>query len=135
MERLADPPRRVPVRLWLRLVLGQWLVQLSAGLIGVLSFLFAALLTHGPDDPPLPLVGSILVIGCIPLFGVGLGRARRVLYMLRKGRETDAGALVDPQGEQKTILVADIPRPGFVLHLLVLPLGAVAGMVALIVRS
>jgi hypothetical protein len=135
MERLTDPPRRVPARLWLRLVLGQWLVQLSMGLIGVLSFLFAAFLEHGPDDPPLPLVGSILVIGCIPLYGVGLGRARRVLYMFRKGRVTDDGMLVDPQGEQTSINVRDLPRPGFVLHLLVLPLVAVAGMIALILRA
>jgi hypothetical protein len=134
MDLSTDPPRRVDVRLWLRLVLGQWLVQLSMGLIGVLSFLFAAFLEHGPDDPPLPLVGSILVIGCIPLFGVGLGRARRVLYMLRRGKR-EGDTLVDPLGEQKTISVGDVPRTGFVLHLVVLPLVALAGIIALGVRS
>lgn len=134
MERLADPPRRVPARLWLRLVLGQWLIQLSVGLIGVLSFLFAAFMKQGPDDPPLPLVGSILVIGCFPLFGVGLGRARRVLYMFRKGRQI-GDTLEDPHGEQKPLEIAAIPRPGFVAHLLVLPAFAVAGMVALALAS
>lgn len=135
MDLSADPPRRVPVRLWLRLILGQWLLQLSAGLVGVLSFLFAAFLKHGPEDPPLPLVGSILVIGCIPLIGVGIGRARRVLYMLREGTRTESGTLVDPREEQKPLEPASVPKAGFIEPLFLLPLVAVAGMVALIARS
>lgn len=127
---LARASRRVPVRLWLRLMLGQWLVQICAAIVGAGSFAFAHFVSPGPDDPPAPLVAGILVIGCFPVILVGIGRARRVLYMLRTAPLVD-GNYKDPVGEQADLPATQVPEPGFIAPLFVLPLFALAGVVAL----
>jgi hypothetical protein len=127
---MATASRRVPIRMWLRLMLGPWLVQLSAAIIGAGSFAFAFALSHDPEDPPMPLVAGILLIGCFPLIAVGIHRGRRILYMLRRGR-LDGERYQDPLGEQPDLPLSAVPDPGFIPSLFVLPACALAGVVAL----
>ena len=86
MKQLADAPRRVPLKLWLQLVFGQWLMQMGAVIVGVFSLVLAFLLPRGPQDPPIWLASFILTIGCFPLFAVAGLRAYRSLRLLRHGK-------------------------------------------------
>ena len=92
---------------WLRYVLGAPLVQIACAIMAAGSFAFAHFLDTGPNDPPKPLVAMILAIGCFPIIAVGMMRGQRA----RKER-ANAGA------------------SGWWLAL-VLPLHAIAGVVAL----
>jgi hypothetical protein len=143
--KLAAAPRRVPTTLWLYLVFGQWLMQMGAIIVGACSLALAFVLPHGPDDPPIWLASFILSIGCFPLFAVGALRAHRSLAMLGRGREEADGMLHDPVEELPAMPIDKLPgnpiisetgelvaRQKFVPLLLVLPLAAVAGIVALI---
>jgi hypothetical protein len=143
--RLAAAPRRVPRTLWLYLVFGQWLMQLGALTVGACSRALAFVLPHGPDDPPIWLASFIIAIGCFPLFAVASLRAHRSLAMLARGREEPDGKLHDPVEELPAMPIDALPgnpiisdtgelvaRQKFVPLLLVLPLAAVGGIVALI---
>lgn len=144
--KLAAAPRRIPLRLWLFLVFGQWLTQMGAVIVGACSLALAFVLPHGPDDPPIWLASFILAIGCFPLFAVAALRAHRSLAMLRRGREEADGKLHDPVEELPDMPIDQLPgnpivtdtgelvgRQKYVPLLLVLPLAAVAGIVALVV--
>jgi hypothetical protein len=153
---------RVPLRLWLQLVFGQWLMQMGAVIVGACSLALAFVLPRGPEDPPIWLASFILAIGCFPLFAVAWLRAHRTLRLLQHGREATArkaGKYIEfdlPDGDvqratldnphdkivydpQNPTLVAnfdDLPTkvPGATVWLaLVLPLAAIIGIVVLIV--
>ncbi len=144
--KLAAAPRKVPRTLWLYLVFGQWLMQMGAVIVGACSLALAFVLPHGPDDPPIWLASFILAIGCFPLFAVAALRAHRSLAMLRRGREEPDGKLHDPVEELPPMPINELPgnpiisengelvaRQKVVPLLLVLPLAALVGIVALIV--
>ena len=98
------------MRLWLRYVLGNPLIQISCAIVALGSFAFAALLTTGPNDPPKPLVAGMLVIGCFPIIAVGVMRGQRTRTERAKAGTADAGTFWLP---------------------LLAPLAALAGVVAL----
>ena len=98
------------MRLWLRYVLGNPLIQISCAVVALGSFAFAQLLTAGPNDPPKPLVAGILVIGCFPIIAVGVMRGQRT-----RAEHVKAGTA----------------KPGLFWLALLAPLAALAGVVAL----
>lgn len=100
------------MRLWLRYVLGNPLIQISCAIVAAGSFAFARFLTAGPNDPPKPLVAGILAIGVFPVIAVGVMRGHRRLRDAQKAGTASAS----------TVHVA---------FALLAPLAALAGVVAL----
>jgi len=150
MVTVGESRRRVPPRLWVRVVLGQTMLQVTAALIGMLGFAAALFLPHGgPEDPPLAIVGFIVLLGYMPVIAVAMFRAHRILHMLRRGRlSADGRTLDDPTGEQAASELAKMPGspsideqnriivPTLVVEpLVLLPLAGLAGIVATFVAA